>query len=86
VERKQVERKDDAVLRRLEKLKLWRKDMGMKMKVESDIILPKVYLGLLSENPPKDMDDLKLLMKDSPSRFEKYGPQILRVLGVKHAN
>jgi ribonuclease D len=86
VERKQVERKDDAVLRRLEKLKLWRKDTGIRMKVESDIILPKPYLAVLSENPPKDLDELKVLMKDSPSRFDKYGAQILKVLGVKHAN
>jgi ribonuclease D len=86
VERKQAERKDDAVLRRLEKLKLWRKDTGMKMKVESDIILPKPYLVVLSENPPRDLDELKVLMKDSPSRFDKYGTQILKVLGVKHAN
>jgi ribonuclease D len=86
VERKQAERKDDAVLRRLEKLKVWRKNEGIHMKVESDIILPKPYLAALSENPPKDLSDLKQLMKDSPSRFEKYGIQILKTLGVKHAN
>jgi hypothetical protein len=26
------------------------------------------------------------LMKDSPARFEKFGLQILKALGVKHAN
>ena len=56
VERKQLERKNDTVLRRLEKLKAWRKSIGMEMQVESDIILPKPYLGLLSENPPKTLD------------------------------
>lgn len=86
VERKQVERKNDAVLRRLEKLKAWRKDLGLELKVESDIILPKPYLAVLAENQPKDLDELRILMKDSPSRFEKFGAQILKVLGVRHAS
>lgn len=86
VVRKQVERKNDAVLRRLEKLKMWRKNTGLEMRVESDIILPKPYLTVLAENPPKDMDELKRLMKDSPSRYQKFGLEILRALGVRHAN
>lgn len=86
VERKPTERKHDAVLRRLEKMKAWRKNLGLEMKVESDIILPKPYLSLLSENPPKNLDELNILMKDSPARFEKFGIQILKTLGVKHAS
>jgi len=86
VERKQVERKDDAVLRRLEKLKVWRKKTGLAMRVESDIILPKPYLVILSENPPRDVVELKSLMKDAPARFEIFGGQILKILGVKNAN
>ncbi|MBL8061556.1 MAG: ribonuclease D [Anaerolineales bacterium] len=86
VERRQAERKNDAVLRRLEKLKAWRKNLGLEMKVESDIILPKTYLAVLSEHPPKDLPELKELMKDSPARFEKFGVQIMKALGVKHAN
>jgi hypothetical protein len=86
VERKQAERKNDAVLRRLEKLKAWRKSVGLEMRVESDIILPKPYLGLLSENPPKTLDELRDLMKETPSRVDKFGVQILKVLGVKYAN
>lgn len=86
VERKQAERKDDAVLKRLEKLKVWRKKVGIEQSVESDIILPKPYLAILSEHPPKDIAELELLMKDAPARFEKFGKQILKTLGVKHAN
>lgn len=86
VERKQAERKNDAVLRRLEKLKAWRKNLGLELKVESDIVLPKPYLAMLSETPPKSLEELSLLMKDSPARFEKFGTQILKALGVKHAN
>ena len=86
VERKQVELKNDAYLRRLEKLKAWRKNLGLEMGVESDIILPKPYLSALAENPPADAQELAELMRNSPSRVEKYGAQILKLLGVKNAN
>ena len=83
VERKKPETKPDPVLRRLEKLKAWRKAVGAQLKVESDIILPKPYLAILSETPPKSMDELRELMKDTPSRVDKYGVQILKIFGVK---
>jgi len=86
VKRRQVESPSDAFLRRMEKLKLWRKKMGMEMGVESDVILPKPYVSALAETPPKSLDDLALLMKETPTRVEKYGAQILKVLGAKNAN
>ncbi|MCE9644816.1 MAG: ribonuclease D [Chloroflexi bacterium] len=86
VERRQPETKDDAFLRRLEKLKVWRKKVGLEMGVESDIILPKPYLSKLAENPPSSADELAQVMKDTPTRVVKYGAQILKTLGVKNAN
>ena len=86
VSRKPVEVKDDAYLRRMEKLKAWRKKAGLEMKVESDVILPKPYLAPLCENPPKTMDDLKMILKDTPSRYEKYGEQILKLFGGRNAH
>ena len=86
VERRHTEAKNDAVLRRLEKLKVWRKNLGQEMGVESDVILPKPYLSALAENPPGNVEELALVMKGTPSRVEKYGSQILKVLGVKNAN
>jgi superfamily II DNA helicase RecQ len=86
VERKQPETKDDAFLRRLEKLKVWRKKVGLEMGVESDIILPKPYLSKLAENPPSSADELAQVMKDTPTRVVKYGAQILKTLGVKNAS
>jgi ribonuclease D len=83
---KRVERKSDAVVRRLEKLKAWRKGLGQEMKVESDVILPKPYLSMLSETPPQTMEELADLMKDTPSRMERFGPQIFKILGGKNAN
>jgi ribonuclease D len=86
VTRKQIEMKNDAFLRRLEKLKVWRKNVGLEMGVESDVILPKPYVSALAENPPKNLDELALIMKETPSRVEKYGGQILKLLGAKNAN
>jgi ribonuclease D len=86
VERRQLEVRNDAYLRRLEKLKIWRKKIGLEMGVESDVILPKPYVSALAENPPKNLDELALIMKETPSRVEKYGTQILKLLGAKNAN
>jgi len=86
VERRQVEVRNDAFLRRLEKLKVWRKQVGLEMNVESDVILPKPYVSAIAENPPKNIEELAIIMKESPSRVEKYGAQILKVLGAKNAN
>jgi hypothetical protein len=49
-------------------------------------VLPKPYLSILAENPPRSMDELAALMKDTPSRVERFGTQILKALGGKHAN
>jgi ribonuclease D len=85
-QRKLPQIKNDAFLRRVEKLKAWRKKVGIEVGVESDVILPKPYLALLAENPPENMDDLILLMKDTPSRVDKYGTQILKLFGGKSAD
>ena len=86
VGRKHVDVRDDAYLRRLEKLKIWRKKTGLELGVESDVILPKPYVSAIAENPPKDLNELALIMKETPSRVEKFGLEILKVLGAKNAN
>lgn len=86
VKRKQVERQEDAVLRRLDKLKTWRKKVAAQMGVESDIVLPKAYLSVLAENPPKNGRELEVAMRDLPWRVEQFGGQILKLLGGKDAN
>ena len=77
----QPKRPSDAVLRRVEKLKAWRKKVAQELKVESDIVLPKLYLGLFAENPPQSLYELEAAMKDSPRRFQIYGAQILGLFG-----
>lgn len=81
VKREQPERPNDAVLRRLEKLKTWRKKVAKELAVESDIVLPKSYLSRLAENPPKNIAELESIMSKSPTRFQKYGTQIYGLIG-----
>jgi ribonuclease D len=81
VKREQAERPKDAMLKRLDKLKIWRKKVAEQLKVESDIILPKDFLYELAENPPKDVGALKFVMRESPFRFEKFGNQIYKLIG-----
>jgi ribonuclease D len=81
VKREQAKRPNDAMLKRLDKLKTWRKRVAQEMGVESDIVLPRVYLNTLAEKPPESIRELELIMADSPWRFSHYGPQIYRLLG-----
>ena len=81
VEREQPRRPNDATLKRVEKLKSWRKRIAEQLGVESDIVLPKIYLNALAENPPKNLKDLEAIMHDSPTRFTKYSEQLMRLLG-----
>jgi ribonuclease D len=81
VTREQIRRPTDAVLRRLEKLKNWRKNTAKDMGVESDVVLPKVYLNILAETPPGNPGELEEALRESPWRFRHFGSQILKVLG-----
>jgi ribonuclease D len=81
VERESAKRPNDAMLKRLQKLKNWRKKIAEELKVESDIVLPKPYLNRLAEQPPKNLQELESIMSESPTRFGKYGEQIYRLLG-----
>ena len=81
VKQEQAKRPAEAVLKRLEKLKTWRKKTAEEMKVESDIVLPKKFLGMLSEQPPDSLDELESIMRDSPHRYHRYGVQIYRLIG-----
>lgn len=80
VDREPSRRPNDAMVRRLQKLKNWRKKVAEDLKVESDIVLPKAYLNKLAENPPKTLQELESLMHESPTRFQKYGEQIFRLI------
>jgi ribonuclease D len=81
VKMEQAKRPGDALLKRLDKLKTWRKKIAEEMKVDSDIVLPKKFLGAMAEHPPGSMDELKNIMQESPNRFIKFGAQIYKLIG-----
>ena len=54
VKREQAQRPNDAMLKRLEKLKSWRKKIAEEMNVESDIILPKVLYVRIGRTSPRE--------------------------------
>jgi ribonuclease D len=77
VKRVAVQRPDEEFLKRLDKLKSWRKKAAAEMDVESDIVLPRSLVLALAERGPQD---LRSVMECSPWRLERFGLQILEVL------
>ena len=76
-------RPSDVMLIRLDRLKEWRKKEAGKMKVESDVILPKPMLYAIAEQGPKDLEKLSAIMAESPWRFLHFGEMIIRTLDHK---
>ena len=73
-------RPSQAYIKRLEYLKLWRKNKGKKMGVQSDIILPKDILEDIAGRKPKDVPELKKVMEEVPWRFNHFGGEILQII------
>jgi ribonuclease D len=69
-----------AFTNRLEELKLWRKNTGKKMGVQSDIVLPRDILEDIAGRKPKGALELKELMEDVPWRYDHFGGEILKVI------
>jgi ribonuclease D len=85
VQATEAERLPDAVLNRLTRLKSWRKQKAEALGVESDVILPRVYMFALAEQNPRSAETLDKVLAESPWRLENFGPEILRALGIKTA-
>ena len=73
-------RPNPAFLDRLNVLSEWRKTAGVKIGVESDIVLPKNWMHLIAERNPKNLHDLAALMPNAPWRMGQFGEEILKVL------
>jgi ribonuclease D len=71
-------RPDDAYLKRLEKLKDWRKKAAAKLDVESDVVLPR---GLMLDLAEQGLAGLRPVLQASPWRLEHFGDEIKTVLG-----
>lgn len=79
----ETEKPSNATLNRLNKLKNWRKKKAEELGVESDIVLPRVYLMPLAEQNPRTLESLSSVMSDSPWRVQHFGTEILKSLGAK---
>jgi hypothetical protein len=71
---------DEQIANRMEALRNWRKQAGLVMGVESDVILPRDVLFQIASANPKKLQDLTPLMADLPWRLEHFGPDILKAL------
>jgi ribonuclease D len=83
VEPTPVTRLPNSILNRQQALKNWRKAKAQELKVESDVILPRPCLYAIAEKNPRSREALAQVMDEAPWRLEHFGPEILRVLGVK---
>jgi len=83
VQATEAERMSDAVLNRLHRLKNWRKQKAEELGVESDVVLPRVFMYALAEQNPRSPETLDRALAESPWRLENFGPEILKALGVK---
>lgn len=73
-------RPEKHFLERVEQLKQWRKQKGLELEVESDIILPRDLLNQVAMKNPQDMQSLWECLSEVPWRRERYGEEILGVL------
>jgi ribonuclease D len=74
------ERMPDTVMKRLQLLKTWRKEAAAELKVESDVILPRITMQAIAEQNPADSAALAAIMRESPWRLAQYGQGILNAL------
>jgi len=79
VERRSSPPPKEIILRRLEALKTWRKQVAQEMGVASDIVLPRSYLMPLAIHGPQALTSV---LADSPTRLERFGHRILHILEV----
>lgn len=67
-------------LNRKEMLKKWRKTIGLKYDVPSDVILPKEVLEKIALKKPQDKKELEIIMADFPWRFNRFSNEILETI------
>lgn len=77
------ERPSDAYLNRVDSLKHWRKNKGVKVGVGSDVILPRDLLEEIAHRNPRTIKQLENILKDVPWRMEHYGEEILEAVNYR---
>jgi ribonuclease D len=79
--KKEKIRPDARFLQKYDALKQWRKRKAIELKVESDIILPKEHMEQLAHLKDSEILDIQKIMDNIPYRYERFGQEILSVLG-----
>jgi ribonuclease D len=82
----EIDRLPESVLNRLQHLKAWRKQTAIELKVESDVILPRITMQTIAERNPRSFDELASIMRESPWRLAHYGEGILNALQEKKSS
>ncbi len=73
-------RPSDREMKLRDKLSNWRKAIGAKEKVPSNVVLPRDLLELIAHHDPATKEELEIVMRDYPYRFQRYGNQIFNVI------
>lgn len=73
-------RPDEQFIARFDALKEWRKVKGRELKIESDVVLPKDLMEIIAAKDPCCSEILRMIMRQTPWRFNQYGEAILREL------
>lgn len=78
--RPSLPRPNEDYLDRLEALRDWRKEMGRKLGVESDVILAREMMEAIAAENPRTLEDLRNVMYTLPQRFRLFGEQIHKII------
>jgi hypothetical protein len=66
----------------LDALRQWRKAAAARMRVESDVVLPRDLMFSLAERHPRSYLELADVLRDTPWRLEHFGQELGRLLRV----
>lgn len=77
-------RPENGYLNCLDALRTWRKDTGLKLGVESDVVLPRDLMTELARQRPADAARLDQILAETPYRRATFGAEILKITS-KHA-
>lgn len=76
---------DAVFMQRRQAMRDWRKQVGIKLGVPSDVILPRELMDKIIHRAPKDEVSLADVMRDYPWRYQRFGAAILDELANERA-
>lgn len=73
-------RPSNAYIKRIDVLKKWRKEKGVQMRVQSDVVLPRDIVETIAGKKPENIAELREAMVDVPWRYAHFGDEIMDVI------